>query len=190
MPQKAEHMGSDLYFRSLLERTKPEILEQKRGRFAIWPTSSMLDSLLRGRLHTKTRARLRTGRQKVAQTKIAHKCVKCSDVRIKTRYLLFRNCRRVSSVGSADAEIDPPLIHSDNIYHSANPEFKTVNLEPAQATRGCVLGLAEPLGSNREKTHLGEAEALLPRREARDRAQDRPQRNSSLCSSVAPCKTP
>lgn len=51
-----------------------------------------------------------------------------------------------------------PLIHNDNIYNSANPELKTVNLEPAQATRECLLGFPEPLGSNREKTHVGEEE--------------------------------
>lgn len=31
-PQKAEHVFSDLYFRFILSRTKPEIVEQKRRR--------------------------------------------------------------------------------------------------------------------------------------------------------------
>lgn len=55
--------------------------------------------------------------------------------------------------GSADADVCFSVIHNDNIYNSANPELKRVNLEPACRD-------LEPLGSSREKTHVGEAEAL------------------------------
>lgn len=92
-----------------------------------------------------------------------------------------------------------PLIHNDNIYNSANPELKTVNLEPAQATRECLLGFPQPLSSNREKTHVGEEEELRVlcsgppggKKGAWSRSDycvDPPQRNSSLYSSVDPLK--
>lgn len=57
---------------------------------------------------------------------------------------------------------------NDNIYNSANPEFKTVNLGPARATRACMLGFRK-----REETHLGEAEGLRvrPREEVRGPAR-------------------
>lgn len=97
---------------------------------------------------------------------------------------------------TADADVCFSLIHIDNIYNSANPELKTVNLEPAQATRECLMGFTEPLSSDRERTHVGEAEALrvlssVPPGEKgawtrSDSCLGRPQRNSSLYSSGAP----